>query len=254
MEDEFLKQPNGTITSPEIQNDNRFFPYFEHCLGAMDGPHIRVKVTSAKALKFRCRKGFPSQNVLAACTFDLKFTYVLAGWEGSASDSRIVKNALYSREDKLKIPFGKYYLGDAGYMLKPCLITPYRGVRYHLKEYSSHGPENMYELFNHRHASLRNAIERAFGVLKKLFAMIGGTNEPHYSQGTLTKIILACCITHNFFMGVDHEFNQSLLDEVDVELVEADEEGEVISSREDTANGVKVRDDIATRMWEDYVI
>ena len=41
--------------------------------------------------------------MLAACTFDLKFTYVLPGWEGTASDSRILKNAL-SRRDKLKVP------------------------------------------------------------------------------------------------------------------------------------------------------
>ena len=38
------------------------------------------------------------------------------------------------------------------------LIAPYRGVRYHLKEYSVHPPENAKELFNLRHASLRTAI------------------------------------------------------------------------------------------------
>ncbi|KAI3701264.1 hypothetical protein L2E82_45915 [Cichorium intybus] len=47
-----------------------------------------------------------------------------------------------------------------------------RGVRYHLKEYSTRAPENSKELFNLRHASLRNAIERAFGVLKKRFPII----------------------------------------------------------------------------------
>ena len=62
----------------------------------------------------------------------------------------------------------KYYLVDAGFMLTGGLITPYRGVRYHLKEYSKRNPpQNHKELFNLRHASLRNAIERTFGVLKK---------------------------------------------------------------------------------------
>ena len=61
------------------------------------------------------------------------------------------------------------------------LVAPFRGVRYHLKEYSSKGPENAKELFNHRHASLRNAIERAFGVLKKRFPIIRSTTEPTYS-------------------------------------------------------------------------
>ena len=45
--------------------------------------------------------------MLAACTFDLEFTYVLLGWEGTASDSRILKNAL-SRRDKLKVPQGNF--------------------------------------------------------------------------------------------------------------------------------------------------
>ena len=47
--------------------------------------------------------------MLAACSFDLKLTYVLTGWKGMSSDSRIIKNAL-AREDKFKIPKGKYYL------------------------------------------------------------------------------------------------------------------------------------------------
>ena len=52
-------------------------------------------------------------------------------------------------------------------MNRSCLITLYWGVHYHLKEYYTHHFENTKELFNLRHASLRNAIEKAFGVLKK---------------------------------------------------------------------------------------
>ena len=63
-------------------------------------------------------------------------------------------------------------------MLKSGLIAPYRGVHYHLKENSARGPENAEELFNHRHSSLRNVIERTFGVtfgvLKKRFPIIFG--------------------------------------------------------------------------------
>ena len=51
-------------------------------------------------------------------------------------------------------------------------MVPYRGVRYHLKEYSTHGPENAEEIFNHWHSFLRNVIERTFGVLKKRFPII----------------------------------------------------------------------------------
>ena len=53
---------------------------------------------------------------------------------------------------------GKYYLGDVSFMFKARVITPYRGVRYHLKDYSRRRPQNARELFNHHHSSLRNVI------------------------------------------------------------------------------------------------
>ena len=49
---------------------------------------------------FRGRKHQPTQNVMAAVDFDLKFTYVLARWEGSAHDALILADAL-ERDDGL---------------------------------------------------------------------------------------------------------------------------------------------------------
>jgi hypothetical protein len=53
--------------------------------------------------RFRGRKSIPTQNVLAAVDFDLRFVYVLAGWEGSAHDSYVLQDAL-ARPTGLKIP------------------------------------------------------------------------------------------------------------------------------------------------------
>lgn len=50
------------------------------------------------------RRRHPTQIVFATCNFDMKFTYILAGWEGSASDSRVCDDALTSKG--LKIPEG----------------------------------------------------------------------------------------------------------------------------------------------------
>jgi hypothetical protein len=49
------------------------------------------------------RKHTTTQNVMAAVDFDLWFTYVLAGWEGSAHDARILAHAL-EKDDGLKVP------------------------------------------------------------------------------------------------------------------------------------------------------
>ncbi|XP_074322023.1 uncharacterized protein LOC141659164 [Apium graveolens] len=81
LEDKFLIQPNGSQVSSEIFTEARFYPYFKDCIGTIDGTHVRVKVSSSEAVKYRGRKDYPTQNVLAACAFDMKFSYVLAGWE-----------------------------------------------------------------------------------------------------------------------------------------------------------------------------
>ena len=111
------------------------------------------------------------------------------------------------------------------------LITPYRGVCYHLKEYSIRPRENAKELFNLRHASLCNAIERAFGVLKKRFPIIASIIEPSYCVDTQNKIILSCYILHNYLMSVDAD--ESLIAEVDEEVLHSHRERETPILRED---------------------
>ena len=53
----------------------------------LDGTHIPAYVPADQANNHRDYKGHSSQNVLGACTFDLRFCFVLAGWEGSAHDA-----------------------------------------------------------------------------------------------------------------------------------------------------------------------
>lgn len=140
-------------------------------------------------------------------------------------------------------------------MLTRGLITPYRGVRYHLKEYSRRNPPiNYKELFNLRHAKLRNAIERAFGVLKKRFAIISNATEPTYGIKVQKMIIYACIILHNFLMSVDSD--EDLIREVDMDLLEQsgsndNNHGESSNNFEATS-GELLRDNIAAQMWTDY--
>ena len=55
--------------------------------------------------RFRGCKDGTTQNVLTAISFDLKFTYVLAGWEGNAHDSRVLNDA-FARRWGFSIPEG----------------------------------------------------------------------------------------------------------------------------------------------------
>jgi hypothetical protein len=54
---------------------------------------------------FRGRKKDPTQNVMVVVNCDLKFTYVLAGWEGSAHDATVLADAV-DRVDGFTVPQG----------------------------------------------------------------------------------------------------------------------------------------------------
>ena len=78
----------------KIQHDNRYWPYFKDCIGAIDGTHVPCVVSSKESVKYIGRKGYTSQNVMAVCDWDMCFIFALPGWEGSAHDARVFKDAL----------------------------------------------------------------------------------------------------------------------------------------------------------------
>jgi len=50
---------------------------------------------------FKGRKKDPTKNVMVVVDFDLKFTYVLSGWEGSAHDALIFSDAIERQDGSL---------------------------------------------------------------------------------------------------------------------------------------------------------
>lgn len=72
------------------------------CLGAIDITHIKAWVPNEYESIFRGRKSYPSQNVLLAVEFDLRFTYVLASSEGFAHVATVLWNVL-ERFDSLYV-------------------------------------------------------------------------------------------------------------------------------------------------------
>jgi hypothetical protein len=78
---------------------------------------------------------------------------------------------------------------DARYASRHGFLPPYRGVRYHLSEFSStNHPTNAKKLFNLRHSSLRVTV-RAFGALKGRFRIIH--NKSFHKYKTVTPAFLA---------------------------------------------------------------
>ncbi|CAI9262654.1 unnamed protein product [Lactuca saligna] len=156
-----------------ILNNPRYYPMFKDCIGAIDGTHVRASVPQKDEVKYIGRKGYATQNIMDVCDFNMCFTFVWAGWEGTAHDTRIFNEALQRPDLNFPYPTGdKYYVVDAGYPNTRGYLAPYKGsnIRYHLPNFrrghttAIREPRGPKEKFNYLHSSLRNIIERTFGV------------------------------------------------------------------------------------------
>jgi hypothetical protein len=265
----YVKLPSeNTPLASEIEENPKLFPYLKDCLGAGDGSHFLAFVCESLRARCRNRKGDISQNVFAVCDFAMRFLYVVAGWEGSVSDSRMYEDA---RSSTFTIPANKYYLGDAGFPLCDHLLVPYRGVRYHLKEWGRANakytifterphktrlthcrPQNYKELFNLRHSQARNVIERVFGIFKKRFKVLVST--PEYAFPFQAKLVQALIAIHNYIRIHDPDDKPTPDDDHTTPETLQDSFGglqEHVSSAE-RARATKRRDDIAQAMWNGY--
>ena len=125
---------------------------------------------------------------------------------------------------------------------------------------SGHRPRNKKELFNLRHASARNVIERIFGVLKQRFRIL--LLPPAYKLNVQARLPAALSALHNFIKT--HEpYDQPLTDgdntaetnlfgyhdgpNPDSEIIPDQE----LEQLEGGTMGAK-RDAIADAMWMDY--
>lgn len=254
---DFVKHPS-TNTHWKISSDPHYGPYFENCIGAIDGIHVPMTVSDREAAPYRNREGSLTQNVMLACDFDLNFVHVSSGHEGSASDAAVLYSAI---ESGFQVPGGKYYLVDGGYPNTPCFLAPYSGVPYHTEEQEQRNcqPGDYKELFNLRHAHLRNHIRCAIGILKMRFPILNVAT--FYRLETQLKIPAAAVVLHNVIQrqGGDGEFSCNQRIPISTHKIVALPSGDAaygndvaaLNSQCDAGNAS--RDDIAKKMWADYI-
>ncbi|KAJ4780766.1 nuclease [Rhynchospora pubera] len=210
---EYMKLPQSDEPiHPKLREGTDFYP-FKGALGAIDGTHIPAFPDSHETFKerWRNRKGQVTQNVMAAVDFNGNFLTVVSGWEGSAHDALVLRRAI---DDGFTVPEGRYYLVDAGYANTHQFLSPYRGKTYHLAQFRQRSAQNRYgsaeELYNHRHAQLRNVVEKAFGILKGRFRILRDMHK--YKYHFQAKLVIAFCVLHNFInrhQSVEVDFEEA---------------------------------------------
>ena len=70
----------------------------------IDGTHVIAVVPTEKYIPYFGRKGYPIQNVMAACDFDMLFTFVLPGWEGVAHTTSIFLDIIRKQSNNFLHP------------------------------------------------------------------------------------------------------------------------------------------------------
>uniref|UniRef100_A0A2N9FH55 Uncharacterized protein n=1 Tax=Fagus sylvatica TaxID=28930 RepID=A0A2N9FH55_FAGSY len=148
-----LIKPHTPLTEIpiHIRDKPKYYPYFKDCVGAIDGTHISAWVPSQLQIPYRGRKSMCTQNVMAVCDFDMRFTFVNAGWEGTAHDSKILLHCVRNRALNFPhAPRGKYYVVDAGYPNMVGFLSPYKETRYHIPDFQRGGRAvGKEEMYNH---------------------------------------------------------------------------------------------------------
>lgn len=120
-------------------------------------------------------------------------------------------------------------------------------------------PQNHKELFNYRHARLRNVIERIFGVVKRRFKVLVVAQE--YSPETQSQLISGLAVIHNFIRAYDPA---DILDDTEMETATGPNEETAQMERrtaklaerdvgsEERNRAAERRDAIALAMWNEY--
>jgi hypothetical protein len=123
-------------------------------------------------------------------------------------------------------------------------------------------PQNKEELYNLRHASARNVVERIFGVTKNRFNIL--EQSPRYAMSVQVCIPPALCALHNFIVRHDPEDTEIDLDEDEEEFggIQVEEDidltlfgnlGFGVITREVQNRASKKRDRLASEMWREYI-
>lgn len=153
-----------------ITSDFEKFANFPHCLGAVDGKHIRIVCPAKSGSMYYNYKEYYSVVLMAVADSKYRFVYVDIGSFGKDCDSSVFKqsslwklietNTLQLPDEKClpgiespKIPY--FFVGDEAFGLHEHLLRPYGGTHLSLEK----------RIFNYRLCRARRYVECAFGIL-----------------------------------------------------------------------------------------
>jgi hypothetical protein len=187
---------------------------FPHCLGSVDGKHIRIKKPSNSGSFYFNYKGFNSIVLMCVGSADYQIIMADAGVNGRISDGGVLGYTRFGRllndgglnlpepsplpnaQNQDQVPF--VFVGDEAFDLTKNFMKPF-GLTGRLS-LSQH-------VFNFRLSHARHVIENIFGILVARFGVLRDQIQLEPDKATL--VTLACCYLHNFLAKKNPSYLQT---------------------------------------------
>lgn len=211
LKDEYLPTPTAGKWK-EIADGFARNAQFPHCIGAIDGKHVRVQKFPGSGSRNLYYKHYFSIVLMAIADSDYRFVYVDIGAFGKDCDASVFKETVFSKlleKNLLHIPHSAplistncnlpfVLVGDEAFALSHNLLRPYGGHSLDIKK----------RIFNYRLCRARRYIKCTFGILENKWRIF---HRPiNVSQEFSKDIVKACVILHNLVRVKDGSRSEDL--------------------------------------------
>lgn len=189
------------------------------CVMAMDGWVCGTRCPTEKEVGrnitcYRNRTGIWGLVVFAGCDHLCRFMMLSSICPGATNDCMAWQLSAIRREviDKNRLPPNYFFICDEALECTESVLTPFSGT----------GLGPWMDSFNYHLSSMRQCIERAFGLLVRRFGIFWRKLEVHASRWT--SIVQVCGKLHNLCI----DFNGGLpeMEKFDIETIPEDEEND----------------------------
>lgn len=198
----------------EISNSFKLKASLPHCIGALDGKHVRIQCPNNSGSEYYNYKRYFSLVLLASCDANYKFNFVDVGAYGSESDGGVFSRSDFGKglqNGNIHLPssvplpgtqdnFPYFFVADEAFPLSEHIMRPFPGNR--LTEGK--------KIFNYRISSARILIENTFGILIQRFRIF--RTEIISQPEKVKQIVIAAVCLHNFIVssrGIPQETQES---------------------------------------------
>ena len=178
----------------------------------VDGTHFRILKTpnGVPSRDFFNRKGWKSITGQVVIDPFFRVVQLDIGYTGNTNDVSMYNHAPFKQILKLLIDrYGEYYccIGDNGYPTRKEMLNPYTGEEIRANSFDEYEKE----MFSRILSSVRQIVERVFGILQRKWHLLVSGCE--YSLQKFISFIFAIFNVHNFMLAIEEAYKFRIMDE-----------------------------------------